>query len=242
MSTSATCAKNWDLLPATNASRQCAARAMFSRGLHRQGSEMRSLFWKIFLSFWATVILTAIALVLTFALQRGSVPERWHNAMEETARVYGTAAIQEIDRGGPAAANEYLQRVQAEAHTAACVFDRDGRVIAGDDCVTFLRLAEHAARTNRPELTLFRGLVRVALPLKASQGGEYIFAVELPAGPRAAFGPSLSGVVLHWAVALGVSGLVCYLLARYLTAPILRLREASKQLSAGNLATRAAPE
>ncbi len=34
--------------------------------------------------------------------------------------------------------------------------------------------------------------------------------------------------------------LVCYLLTRYLTTPILRLRQASQQLAAGNLNTRAA--
>ncbi len=36
-----------------------------------------------------------------------------------------------------------------------------------------------------------------------------------------------------------VSGLICYLLTRYLTAPILRLREASQQLAAGDLSIRA---
>jgi two-component system sensor histidine kinase CpxA len=45
---------------------------------------------------------------------------------------------------------------------------------------------------------------------------------------------------LRWSVAFLVSGIICYLLTRYLTAPILRLREASKQLAQGDFSTRAA--
>jgi len=48
--------------------------------------------------------------------------------------------------------------------------------------------------------------------------------------------------LLHWGVAFLVSGLICYLLTRYLTEPILRLRDASRQLAAGILSTRAAGE
>jgi signal transduction histidine kinase len=41
---------------------------------------MRSLFLKIFLSFWATVIGTAITLALTFRLGPEATPTRWHLA------------------------------------------------------------------------------------------------------------------------------------------------------------------
>jgi two-component system sensor histidine kinase CpxA len=41
---------------------------------------MRSLFLKIFLSFWATVIGTAVTLALTFRLGPSAPPRRWHIA------------------------------------------------------------------------------------------------------------------------------------------------------------------
>ena len=75
--------------------------------------------------------------------------------------------------------------------------------------------------------------------MSGRNGASYIFATELPAGPRAAFGPDPLGLALHLGIALLVSGFICYLLARYLTAPILQLRAASRQLAAGKLNARA---
>jgi two-component system, OmpR family, sensor histidine kinase CpxA len=44
---------------------------------------------------------------------------------------------------------------------------------------------------------------------------------------------------LAWGAALLVSGGICYLLTRYLTGPVLRLRAAAKQLAGGDLTARA---
>src|SRR6201993_2238213 len=49
-----------------------------------------------------------------------------------------------------------------------------------------------------------------------------------------------AAVLLRFAVAFSVSGFICYLLTRYLTGPILRLRQAAQQLAGGMLSTRAA--
>jgi hypothetical protein len=46
----------------------------------------RSLFLRIFLSFWVTVIVTGIALILALMLQRGSIPARWNGMLNNTAR------------------------------------------------------------------------------------------------------------------------------------------------------------
>lgn len=62
--------------------------------------------------------------------------------------------------------------------------------------------------------------------------------VEDSGSPAAAHDPW--NIALRVFIAFLVSGLICYLLARYITAPILRLRQASHQLAAGDLSTRAA--
>jgi two-component system sensor histidine kinase CpxA len=201
---------------------------------------MRSLFLKVFLWFWATVVLTGIALILTFVLQPGGVPARWHAALGETARVYGRAAVAEMERGGPAAAAAYLDDLETNAHTAACLFNQDGSEIAGNGCDSFHGLITSAAESAKPEFGMHHGIARVGLRVEDKSGKSYLFATELPAGPGAVFGTNVLWLVLRWGVAFLVSGFICYLLTRYLTEPILRLREASRQLAAGHLSTRAA--
>lgn len=79
----------------------------------------------------------------------------------------------------------------------------------------------------------------MAVMVRGAHDDQYIYVTESPVGPRAAAATNLAAVAIRCLVALLVPGLICYLLARYLTAPILRLREASHQLAAGNLSIRA---
>ncbi len=201
---------------------------------------MRSLFLKIFLWFWATAIVTGLALILSFVLQRGGIPDRWHAALSEAAGIYGKAAVGEMERGGQPAIAAYLDDLARSAHTQACLFDQNGTVIAGAKCASFRSLIRRTADAPRHSAFDIRyGLVRVALHVSGRNGDIYTFATELPAGPRAAFGPDPLGLALHWIVAFAVSGLICYLLARYLTKPIVQLQAASRQLATGKLGTRA---
>jgi two-component system, OmpR family, sensor histidine kinase CpxA len=201
---------------------------------------MRSLFLKIFLWFWATVIATGIALILTFILEPRSVPSRWHATLQDAARYSGAIAVEEAERGGPPAASAYIERFEHETRLRACLLNSAGGLIAGSDCGRFQNMTSHVTASNPSAFSMRYGIARVALALQGSSGRKYIFATELPAGPRAALGINRTAIALQWSVALLVSGFICYLLTRYLTTPILRLRAASQKLAAGDLSTRAA--
>jgi two-component system, OmpR family, sensor histidine kinase CpxA len=199
---------------------------------------MRSLFLKIFLWFWVTVIATGVAFVVTFILQPGGVPAQWHAGMSATARMYGDIAVEEADRGGASTAQAYLSNIRRQAKLHACLYGQDGSLFAGEGCSTFAALVERAHGAPDPQFDMRYGLVRIALRLKG-RDRSYIFATDLPAGPRAAFGENMHVILLHWLIAFLVSGGICYLLARYITGPILRLSAASRQLADGNLKARA---
>jgi len=201
---------------------------------------MRSLFLKIFLWFWATVIATGIALVLTFIFEPRSVPSRWHATLVDTARSSGAIAVEEAERNGGPAASTYIEQVERETQLRACLFDVPGGLATGGDCESFQEMISRVRSSKTSDFSMRYGIARVALMLQGSSGHEYIFATELPAGPRAASGFNRSSIALRWGIALLVSGFICYLLTRYLTTPILRLREASQRLAAGDLSTRAA--
>ena len=75
------------------------------------------------------------------------------------------------------------------------------------------------------------------------------FALIHP-GPPPGFGPAppdvpFHGIPLHFlarlSIELLISGIVCFLLARYMTAPIIKLGNAARQLASGNLSIRVGP-
>jgi two-component system sensor histidine kinase CpxA len=201
---------------------------------------VRSLFLKIFLWFWATLIATGISLVFTFIFGPRSVPLQWHAILMDAAHSSGAIVVSEAERGGDSAAAAYIGWLEGETHLKTCLFDIAGGLVAGRDCGSFQSMTSRVTAAKPSTFSMRYGIARVAMRLKGSNGHEYIFATELPAGPRAALGLNRTTIALQWGVALLVSGLICYLLTRYLTAPILRLREASQQLAAGDLSTRAA--
>jgi two-component system sensor histidine kinase CpxA len=203
---------------------------------------MRSLFLKIFFWFWATVIATGVALILTFILEPRGVPSRWHATLTETARYSGTITIETAERDGIGSASAYLERLARDTQITACLFDSAGRVIAGTGCEGFLSMTSHVSASKASDFSMKYGIARVAIMLAGQSGRDYIFATELPAGPRAALGINHAALFLQWGVALLVSGLICSLLTRYLTAPILRLQEMSQKLAAGDLSARAGSE
>lgn len=203
---------------------------------------MRSLFLKIFLWFWATVIATGIALILTFIVEPRGVPSRWHATFADTARYSGTIAVETAEREGIGSASAFLARVEHETHLASCLFDSAGSALAGNRCGHFADMASHVAGSRDSDFSMKYGIARVALMVTGKSGRQYIYATELPAGPRAAIGMNRDAIFLQWGVALLVSGLICSLLTRYLTTPVLRLQEMSQKLTAGDLSVRAGPD
>ena len=167
---------------------------------------MRHLFLKIFLWFWATVILTGISLVLIWVLQPASVPSRWHAGFEDTAKYFGTAAASAFEQGGASAASEYIHRLSEDARIHGCLFDNAGRALAGEYCPEFEAIGAHFARGEPSDSDMQRGLARMAVPIKGSDGRAYIYASELLAGPRALAGERPGAAPLRIVVALLVSG------------------------------------
>jgi len=199
----------------------------------------RSLFLKILLWFWAALVLTACSIIVTLILQPGGVPSQWHEAQIETVRYAAATAVQEYEHEGAQGASEYLLERDHIAHRQACLFGPDGMSISGGRCERFGSVAHSVAKSGKPEFNVERGQATVAVPIQGAHQDRYIYVTESPVGPRAAVDTNLGAVAVRCLVALLVPGLICYLLTRYLTAPIVRLREATQQLAEGNLRTRA---
>jgi len=202
---------------------------------------MRSLFLKIFLFFWIAVLLIGMAIVVTWSLQPEIVFTRWQALMSEALATHAQNAAEIFERQGPAAAANYIQRLNYVGRMQAVLLDEHGQLLIGkklsDEAA---RVAAHVVQTGQPEFELKPRLAYNAQLGTGPSGRHYVLVTEMPrAGPFFALRATTSTQVLRWLLAILISGLICYLLTRYLTRPILRLRSATRELAAGNLGARA---
>jgi two-component system, OmpR family, sensor histidine kinase CpxA len=200
---------------------------------------VKRLFLKIFLWFWATAILTGFALVLVVMLQHRQIHPEDHDGLAQTIRYFGTAAADITERNGPAAGSEYLKQLSHDVRIQACLFSGTGKPISGERCDGFQKIVRGVLLGDTSDFSMPNNIVRMAVPIRRPGKSTYIFASELPVGPRAMLQLDLSAIVVRGGLALVISALVCYVLAQFLTGPILNLRSAAQRITDGDLNVRA---
>ena len=101
---------------------------------------MRSIFLNIFLWFWATVILTAIAVGLSFALQPKTPYDTWQTSQNGISWMSAAYLARTYEHQGVAAANAMLAESRKNSQLNSCLFDATGSPVAGSDCEVFRAL------------------------------------------------------------------------------------------------------
>ncbi len=197
------------------------------------------LFVKVFLWFWATVLLTAISVVFAFLLQAQGAQSHERQTLPDTARYFGMATALALEQGGNSSASRFLQDLSRDEHVRACLFDEAANLVAGTNCAALTEAAARVARGQAPHNGTGHDWSTIGIVVKGSGGQSYIYVSELLPGPRAPWGPTPKGAALRVGMAILVSGLVCYFLTRYLTTPTLRLRSAAQQIADGRFDIRA---
>ena len=198
---------------------------------------MRSLFLKIFLSFWLALALSVVlAILVTLAMR----PQRDSATWEALRAKALTEAVQAYEQGGEPVVREYLEDLEQSHHVRAFLFDEQGNELSQRPAPPWAeRIARGRAMRRSP------GFWAKWMPERfmrqsttGASGRQFTLVIELPPGPRLFFGPhGVPGLGLL--IAIVSSGVVSYFLARYLTAPVVRLRTATQQLAAGDLTARA---
>ena len=220
-----------------------------------ESNVLRSLFLKVFLWFWLSTVLVIGALLVTSHLTRTENTFRPPLFIEAVLTGYGRKAADAYERGGQPALADYLRTVERETTVRAHLFDAGGAELGGG--AASARQTETAARTARTGQPFFGevdGRMLEVRPVPAAGGGNYAFLVEMPKGPPPGgphggppHGPfgllSESGSVLglRLLVVILTAGALCYLLARYITTPVVKLREVTRQVTEGDLSARVGP-
>lgn len=194
---------------------------------------MRSLFLKIFLSYWiALALFVVLAIVVTLAVRPQDSPR-----FEYFRGMVANEAVQAYEQGGIPELRSFFSDLQKALHDHAFLFDDKGQEISGNNAPGWARQLALGIRT-RPG-GLWQSERRAAQAVAGASGRRYILVLEHPGPPpHIFFGPGrMPGLGIF--IAILTSGLVCFLLARSLTAPITRLRAATQRLANGDLKARA---
>jgi len=202
---------------------------------------MRSLFLRIFLSFWAAMLLVLLA--------TGAVAWYRFNQVESTSidiKALGDEASARLLVGGLPALHDWMEEAE-ERYRDRRIFivDQSGNDIRGQEMPAvyrsyvqrlrsagFLGTELAAARRDDPLLLT---------PLFTDRDGKvYTIMVGRPIWRNLLFAPDVSIVLLVFALVLSV--LVCWPLARYLSKPVERLQSGARSLAAGNMEARVGQE
>jgi two-component system sensor histidine kinase CpxA len=205
---------------------------------------MGGLFWKIFLSFWAALVLFAAATIWTASsyleyTRHQHVTSRPHERMA----AYLREARMAVARDGVEGLKRWARDVDSREPIPLLVLDKNGTDLLGRPVPP--RVAERIRRRSDAAARHYEFREREHRPPRWLRHG-----LEVPELGRVYLVPDFQSVTLGRVlsrprvialpvvVAALVSGLVCLLLARYLTAPLIRLRTATRRFANGDLSQR----
>ena len=201
---------------------------------------MRSLLLRIFVSFWSIIVITIVAAAAVGFFYAERVRTSVENFEVSEAMLEASAALQADGRDG---LREWLRSLPGATSSLIFVLDQGGRDLLDRRLPPPVELAMRRFSrrdVRRPLPPREFGNLRPARPFTQLVGpDEHVYTLfVLP--PQSAFGRWLSqrGGLGFVIIALLVSALVSYLLARAISRPIRRFRESAIAVGAGKLDTR----
>jgi two-component system sensor histidine kinase CpxA len=198
---------------------------------------MRSLFVKIFVWFWLTIATVILVNFLTvFTTLQSNIRERFSAG---PSTVFATTAVEKLDRDGGKEASRYLDMVEQQAWMRAFIFDGDGNELTGRQPSPGAIGAANSLGQNEHRFSKSEGGDFIARRVVGSRGNHYVFVAEMRPPPVPRYFPFLQRV--WWVQLIAViltAGALCYLLAKYFSTPLVKLREATRRLARGDLTAR----
>ncbi len=199
-----------------------------------------SLFLKIFLWFWlAIAMLIGVFTFVSWTTQNEPFVRQWRILVADSFNIQAQTAAQIFQNEGQKGLDEYLGRLKSSERVMAIgFFDQNRRKISGDDLTANgMKLYEQAMQSEAVEFDRLPEETFVAKKVRINNSAEYVMIIQLKRPPPTVV-PDTNTLILRILALILTGGLVCYGLARYLTSPVSKLREATRKFASGELQTR----
>ncbi len=205
---------------------------------------MHRLFWKIFLWFWiATITVFVVTAWSTAQLYRGGSDFPFEHRLRGELDSMAIAAASILETRGPEELRQWMEprrRIRPRHGPPLFLLDDSGADVLGR------HLPKHITEQldARSDLQTPGQVQILESEVATSDGSHYRLVAIAPTrrGHRPylplffARRPEFAG--LRLLIALAVSGLVCFALARYLVTPIRRLQDATERIAGGDFSYR----
>ncbi|KTD15630.1 Sensor histidine kinase [Legionella gratiana] len=198
---------------------------------------MRSLYWKIFISFWLATILIIFttAWVISHIVHKSSLPAQEQVFMDS----YANAAVATYESGQQAALLKWLNKIGISRHMSIYLLTSTGEIIGTHAAPENVKkVAENLLQDQLSEGILKSGKLIVSHEILSTSGKFYRLAAVSDKPIYHFVGVPWTGLTIRLTLAIFISGLICYLLSRYLTQPLRSLGMAAKSIAKGKLNTR----
>lgn len=199
---------------------------------------MRSLYWKIFVSFWLATILIifTIAWVTSQIAQKSSQPAREEMFMDS----YANAAVATYESGQQSALLKWLDQIGLSRHMTLYLLTSTGEIIgAQKPPENVKKISENLIKDQLPSDGIFKSGKLIVSHEIMSTSGKYYRLAAVSEKPISYFVQiPWAGLTIRLTLATFISGLICYLLSIYLTQPLRSLGMAAKSIAKGKLNTR----
>ena len=199
------------------------------------------IFVKIYLCFWLTIILVLTTQIVLDRVNDSSPFNRMKHHIDSSLALYGQAALAYHLTGNSQAVVSLTDQFKATNGLEAYIVDEAFIKPDGSPVAPNIRdLASQAFRNDKNEHLRGDGLELLAIPIHAPNLKRYVVIGSfdhrrfMPPPPHS----GSINLAIRISIVLFISGLVCYLLARYLVAPLIILRDVATRFAAGEHSVR----
>ncbi len=202
---------------------------------------MRSLFLKIFLSFWLAMVLVSAVLIVSIITTQSQFRDLRAEEFDRTVMPLMAARAADIlDDHGMGALADFLTSLQTTLHWQAYLFDDEGKEILSQPAPPEAdAMAQSALQNVGTQIQTSHGTKFAATRTTGSTGTHYVLVIGTHIESVAdVLRAPVQIQIIRAALVLFIAGVICFWLARYITAPVLHLRAATHRLAMGNLSAR----